>query len=252
MGYRIDGRGRPLVLIMGYSGSMDAWQPSFVDALAKDHRVVIFDNAGVGKTQALPSPLSITAMADQTSALIAALQLGPSDVLGWSMGGMIAQALAVRHPDQLRRLVLCATLPGNGQAVPPSASAVAALTGGNPSAVVSVLFPADHSAERQAYIAAITGFPHFYGATATTITAQRAALGSWFAGKEPAGSRIGTLSIPTLVADGSLDALIPVANDHILAATIPSAKLVLYPDAGHAFLFQDQADFLARIGQFLG
>ena len=150
VGYRIDGSGGRLVLIMGYSGSMDAWRPSFVDILAKHHRVVIFDNAGIGQTQALPSPLSITAMADQTSALIAALQLGPSDVLGWSMGGMIAQALAVRHPDQLRRLVLCATLPGNGQAVPPSASAVAALTGGNPSVVVSVLFPADHAADQQA------------------------------------------------------------------------------------------------------
>jgi pimeloyl-ACP methyl ester carboxylesterase len=80
----------------------------------------MFDNSGVGRTQQLPAPLTIDAMADQTSALIDTLGLGRPDVLGWSMGGMIAQALAVLHPAQVRRLVLCATYPGTGAAVVPS------------------------------------------------------------------------------------------------------------------------------------
>ena len=88
---------------------MESWDRRFVDALAQRYHVVIFDNAGVGQTAALPAPLSIDAMANQTSALIAALGLGRPDVLGWSMGSMIAQALAVLHPDQVRRLVLCAS-----------------------------------------------------------------------------------------------------------------------------------------------
>ncbi len=112
VGYRELGSGPPLLLIMGLGGTMDNWSPSFVDALAAHHKVVVFDHAGVGKTAAISPPLTITRMADQTSALISALHLGPTSVLGWSMGGMIAQALAVLHPSQVSRLVLAATPAG--------------------------------------------------------------------------------------------------------------------------------------------
>ena len=84
----------------------------------------MFDNSGDGRTQQLPLPLTIDAMAGQTSALISTLGLGRPDVLGWSMGGMIAQALAVLHPAQVRRLVLCATYPGTGAAAGPGRGAV--------------------------------------------------------------------------------------------------------------------------------
>lgn len=103
---------------MGYGWTMEGWDPRLVHALARHNRVVMFDNAGIGHTQPLPGELTATltidAMADQTSALIDTLGLGRPDVLGWSMGGMIAQALAVLHPAQVRRLVLCATFPGTG------------------------------------------------------------------------------------------------------------------------------------------
>ena len=115
VGYREVGKGSPIVLITGYLASMDNWAPSFLDALAAHHRVVVFDNAGVGETSPLPGRLTISGMADQTSALISALRLHRPAVLGWSMGGMIAQALAVRHPDQVGRLVLAATQAGNGR-----------------------------------------------------------------------------------------------------------------------------------------
>jgi pimeloyl-ACP methyl ester carboxylesterase len=119
VGYRVIGSGPPLVLVMGYGWTMEGWDPRLVHALALHHRVVMFDNSGVGRTQELPQPFSVDAMADQTSALIDTLGLGRPDVLGWSMGGMIAQALAVLHPAQVRRLVLCATYPGSGQAIMP-------------------------------------------------------------------------------------------------------------------------------------
>ena len=112
VGYRVVGSGPPLVLIMGYGWTMEGWDPRLVHALARHNRAVMFDNSGVGRTQQLPAPLTIDAMADQTSALIDTLGLGRPNVLGWSMGGMIAQALAVLHPAQVRRLVLCATFPG--------------------------------------------------------------------------------------------------------------------------------------------
>ena len=113
MGYREVGAGSPLLLITGFGASMDDWPPSFVDTLAGQHEVIVLDNAGVGQTSAAASS-SITAMADQTSDLMSALHLRRSAVLGWSMGGMIAQALAVDHPAQVSRLVLTATQAGTG------------------------------------------------------------------------------------------------------------------------------------------
>ena len=88
-------------MITGYSGTMESWDRRFIDALAQHYRVVIFDNAGVSQTQALPAPLTIDAMANQTSALITALGLSRPDILGWSMGSMIAQARAklTLYPD---------------------------------------------------------------------------------------------------------------------------------------------------------
>jgi pimeloyl-ACP methyl ester carboxylesterase len=128
--YRVFGSGPPLVMIMGYAGTMEVWDPRFVDDLAQRFRVVIFDNAGVGHTQALPAPLTIDAMANETSALISTLGLGRPNVLGWSMGSMIAEALAVRDPSQVRRLVLCAAFPAIGTVARPSQTEIDALTSG--------------------------------------------------------------------------------------------------------------------------
>ena len=115
--YREVGTGPPLLLITGFSGTMESWDPRLVNALAQHDRVIIFDNAGIGKTAGLPAPLTIDAMADQTSALLDTLGLARTDVLGWSMGSMIAQALAVRHPNHVRRLILCAGYPGNATTI---------------------------------------------------------------------------------------------------------------------------------------
>ena len=103
---------------------MDAWSPKFVDALARHHRVITFDNEGIGASTLGPGTLSIRRMGDDTASLIRALRLGRPDVLGWSMGGMIAQAFARRHPTQVRRLVLCATSPGDGGATGPTPDAL--------------------------------------------------------------------------------------------------------------------------------
>jgi pimeloyl-ACP methyl ester carboxylesterase len=236
---------------MGYAGTMQDWDPRFVDALARHYRVVIFDNAGIGRTAALSTPLSIDAMADQTSALISTLGLGRPDVLGWSMGGMIAQALAVRHPAQVRRLVLCATFPGTGTAAVPSQAAVRALTSSNPQQVMADLFPPDQAIAWDAFTAGISSYPYKPTAPAAAIAAQARASAAWFAGADPAGRRTAQISVPTLIADGSADRVDPVANDHALARLIPGAKLVLYPDAGHAFLFQEGTPLTFLIGSFL-
>jgi pimeloyl-ACP methyl ester carboxylesterase len=207
VGYRVVGSGSPLVLIMGYGLTMEGWDPRLVHALAGHHKVVMFDNSGIGRTKQLPSPVSIDDMANQTSALITALRLGRPDVLGWSLGGTTAQALAVLHPGQVRDLVLCATFPGHGEDVAPPASATP-VNGGD--------FPADQT---QAY--------------------------------DAAGLRTGRISAPTLIADGAEDQLDPVQNAHTLNQLINGSKLKLYPDAGHAFLFQDWSSFAALVNSFL-
>ncbi len=249
--YRIAGSGPPLVMITGYSGTMEAWDRRFVDTLAQHYRVVIFDNAGVGQTQALPAPLSIDAMANQTSALIAALGLTRPDILGWSMGSMIAQALAVLHPGQVRRLVLCASYPGNGTAIRPSQQVIHALTSGNSQQVMADLFPAGQIAAQNSYLAAISSYPSASGAPVGTVTAQGHAVDQWWAGLDPAGRQSAKIAVPALIADGTADRLDPLANSHALAGLIPGARLTLYPDAGHAFLFQDQAVFIPLVESFL-
>ena len=244
IGYRVVGSGPPLVLIMGYAGTMEGWDPRLVHALALHNRVVMFDNSGVGRTQPLPgertATLTIDAMANQTSALIERLGLGRPDVLGWSMGGMIAQALAVLHPAQVRRLVLCATYPGTGTVVP---SQTAIQTGS--------LFPANQVNAYNAFTAAISKYPAAPAASADAKTAQAAAVTKWWDGTDATGRKIARISVPTLIADGTDDQLDPVANDHTLARLIPRSRLVLYPDAGHGFLFQEGTRFASLIESFL-
>ena len=250
--YRMTGDGPPLILITGYSGTMESWDRRLVDGLARHHRVVIFDNAGVGRTQPLPAPLSVDAMADQTGALIDALHLGRVSVLGWSMGSMIAQALAVRHPSQVRRLVLCASFPGNGAAVRPSRQELNAFESGQPQKVMAALFPADQTAAKNTYLAAISSYPAARAAPSATVAAQGHAVDAWWAGTDTAGEKIATIAVPTLIADGAADKLDPVANSRRLAKLIPNAELRLYSDAGHAFLFQDEASLLPLLESFLG
>ena len=250
--YREVGSGTPLLLIMGFGGSMDFWAPSFVNTLAAHHRVVIFDNAGIGQTAPLAPTLTIPAMATQTSALISTLKLGRTAVLGWSMGGMIAQALVIEHPAEVGGLVLAATQAGNGKALPVPAAAAAALASPNPVVALSALFPRGQGAAARNYVTSLAQYPGFYAPTAAVKESQSLAVGQWLEGQDAVGSKIGEVKSPTLVADGTLDKLDPTANDHMLAGLIPGAKLLLYPDAGHAFLFQDAAEFLPAVQRFLG
>jgi pimeloyl-ACP methyl ester carboxylesterase len=207
---------------MGYGWTMEGWDPRLVHALALHHRVVMFDNSGVGRTQELPQPFSVDAMADQTSALITALGLGRPDVLGWSMGGMIAQALAVLHPAQVRRLVLCATYPGGGQSVlPPVADRQAASD-----------FPANQAGALNAFKAAIAEYPPAPAVSAGLKGIQDLATSDWQTGSDAAGRQTARISAPTLIADGTSDQLDPVANDHTLARIIPAPHWCSTPTPG--------------------
>ncbi len=249
--YRAVGTGPPLVMITGYSATMNSWDRRLVDTLAQHHHVVIFDNAGTAGTQGLPAPLTVDSMANQTSALVGALGLKQTDVLGWSMGSMIAQALAVLHPGQVHRLILCAGYPGNGTALPPSRATLDQFESGDTQEMMATLFPSDQTAAQNTYLAAISSYPSSPPVSKATARAQGQAVDQWWAGQDPAGRHTSEISVPTLIADGTADRLDPLANSHTLANLIPRATLKLYPDAGHDFLFQDRA-FTSLVDSFLG
>lgn len=249
--YRELGSGPPLLLIMGYGATMEEWDPRLVNALSQRRRVIVFDNAGTAMTQALRSPLTIDAMADQTSALIEALHIPHVDVLGWSMGSMIAQALAVRHRSLVRRLILCASYPGNGTTVRPSRADLNSFESSQEQSVMAALFPANQAAAVSTYLAAVSSYPPAQPVAADVLVAQRRAIDSWWAGTDAAGTQAARIAVPTLIADGTEDRLDPLANSHALAGVVRGAQLRLYPDAGHAFLFQDEASFLALVESFL-
>jgi pimeloyl-ACP methyl ester carboxylesterase len=253
--YRSDGNGRPLVLIMGFGGSQDAWTPNFVNALAKRRRVIIFDNAGVGQTTMPSGSLTISAMADQTAALIKTLDLHRPDVMGWSLGGMIAQALAVRHPSDVRRLVLCSTVLGNGNATKPSSTASFGLyesaVSNNVNALMSWIFPPRRLAtDSTRYLEAVTKYPNFYLPSPAADRAQYEAANGWMNGDEQAGH--GRIDVPTLIGHGADDAIFSPTNARKLGRAITGAKVVIYPDAGHAFMMIQYARaWAARVNAFL-
>ncbi len=249
VGYRSVGSGPALVMIMGFGSSMEDWDPTFVDTLARTHRVVIFDNAGIGKSDPTAAELSISKMADQTSALIEALKLGQADVLGWSMGGMIAQALTARHPDQVRRLVLAATWPGNGEAREDRSKAPPA--DASAEEFIAALYPDNQTAAVKLYNDGLASYAERSTLPDAIYGAQRAAINGWLAGKEVAGKRFEAISVPTLVAGGAEDRLNPIYNTRRLAQLVAGSELKVYDNAGHAFLFQPDTNYVARVNEFL-
>jgi pimeloyl-ACP methyl ester carboxylesterase len=258
LGYRTAGSGRPLVLIAGFGLTAAEWDPALITRLAAKRRVIVFDNRGAGTSGGSVAGLTIRRMAADTAHLIEALKLRRPDVLGWSMGGYIAQELALRHPRRVRRLVLAGTDPGGTQAVQPKAAVNAILENPDttPDQLLPILFPPGRQAAGGAWFGRIAAQPGLLPESLTvspaTIRAQTKACGPrWAARGRGTWSRLPGLDLPVLVADGTDDVVVPPANSRKLARRIPGAKLRLYPGAGHAFLIQDRARFAAAVHRFL-
>jgi pimeloyl-ACP methyl ester carboxylesterase len=249
--YRSFGDGPPVVFVMGLSGTIDSWDPTFLDAIAEaGHRVIVFNNEGIGKSEARTQPLTIRRMGDNTAKLIDALHLKRPDVVGWSMGGMIAQSFAVRHPAKLRRLALLATAPGDGKATPPTAEGTSSLT--SAANAGSALFPPGQTAARDRFFKNLTKRKNPSPSAPPAVTQkQLRASGAWLSGQDPDGKRITKLKARTLVGGGQLDQLLPVANQRHLATVIPNAQVKIYPDAAHGFFLQKAKDFVPRLTRFL-
>jgi len=265
-----DGAGVPLVLLQHFRGNLDNWDPALIDALAPGRRVIAFDNAGVGGSTGT-TPHTADRMAHDAIAFIEAilatgatggpgLGQGPVDVLGFSLGSFVAQRIALTRPALVRRLVLASSAPQGAVGMHGWAPEVIDAVGNpetSPEEYLSVFFtgsPASLQAGRQT-------LQRIYGArskdrdTATdwaTREAQYDAVCTWGIPDHAKLQRISCLRMPVFVANGDSDPMILPHYSHLLAGLIPQARVKIYPDSAHGFLFQHHAEFAADVDTFLG
>jgi pimeloyl-ACP methyl ester carboxylesterase len=249
IGYRSLGHGPPLLLLVGGGSpapSIDDWPPAFVDRLAQHHRVLLMDYEGVGHTTLRPGMVTLPRLAQDTADFLAALHLHRVDVLGWSMGGFVAQLLAIRHPSIVRRLVLCATALGDG-------SARGASVSGSPSYPAQWLFPFNRQnrARANAFERAVHSYPNYYEGSEQASIAEGFAIFLWLQGSVAEGHHAARIRQPVLIGDGRHDVILPMPDSRRLARTLRYARLEVYSDAGHGFLVQHEADWVRRVEQFL-
>ena len=251
--YELQGTGYPLVLIMGFTASMDWWDRELIDALADKYTVLMFDNRGAGRTGTPDEGnFSIEMFADDTAALMDALSIHRAHVFGFSMGGIIAQALTLRHPEKVNKLVLGGTFCGGKETVmaePEVSKKLMDASGGiegSFSRTLELMFPPE-------FIEANPDFSEnfkkrYMAAPVSPLNSRRQLIASMKLGTYP---MLPEIKSPALVATGAEDILIPPKNSRILAERIPSAELVEYKGAGHCFMSPKREEFLKDIIEFL-
>ena len=253
------GPGRPLLCLQHFMGTLDNWDPAVTDALAAGREVILFNNAGVGRS-AGKVPATVAGMATHALNFLDGLGVAGCDVLGFSLGGMVAQQMARDRPLSLHRMILVGTAPRGGEDIMRLEKPTLARHLADPTlkgyAVLQKIFFAPTSssqaagrefierlAERKEDIDPVSG--------PDVAAAQIAAFREW---EQSTGTRFGDLKDihqPTLVVNGLHDEMIPVSNSYRLAENLPNAVLLAYPDSGHGSLFQFHDSFTHHAAAFL-
>ena len=247
------GDGYPLVLIMGITANMDWWDPELVDELSKKYCVLRFDNRGAGRTVTpREGEFSCEQFADDTVGLMKAKGIERANILSMSMGGMIAQELALKYPERVNKLVLSCTFCGGKHTVQASDEVRQILmdqSGGREGLfdrVLKLMFPKDYLDANPDYV---KGFKErFLRAPMRASNAMRQLMACVSINTY---DRLPKILAPTLVACGADDILIPPQNSRILAERIPGAKLIEYPGSGHGFMSQLRETFSKDLLTFL-
>lgn len=253
------GPGHPLLLLQHFTGTLDNWDPAVTDPLCAGREVILFENAGVGRSSG-KVPRMIAGMATHALAFLDGLGLKSCDVLGFSLGGMVAQQMVLDRPDIFRRLILVATAPRGGEDIMHLEKPVLAQHLGNPQLqgyeVLQKIFFAPTPSSQAAGAAFIerlmqrkTDREPLSGPE--VAQAQMAAFREWELFQ---GQRFGYLKAirqPTLVVNGIHDEMIPVMNSYWLSENLANAVLLTYPDSGHGSLFQFHESFTRQAAAFL-
>ncbi|AWT57604.1 alpha/beta fold hydrolase [Mycolicibacterium smegmatis] len=248
--------GVPLVLALRFRGTMDHWDPAFLDRLAAAHDVIIFDNVGHSRTNGT-APTTMVDLAGGLIDFVDALGLAEIDLLGWSLGGIVVQAATLQRPDLVRRLIVAGSSPGGG--VPgmpqpdPRIWQVATKPVNDDEDFLYLFFPdsepghglgVDSLRRLDSRAASAEHVP----VSIETMQAQLKVIAST---GSSVWDRLGDIAIPVLVANGAHDRMIDAYASYAMATRLPNAKVVLYSDAGHGFLFQHIDDFTREVLDFL-
>lgn len=247
MYYEIHGEGDPLLLIRGLGSTCEGFKPQ-VEGLAPHFRVISFDNRCVGRTDQPQEPFTIADMADDTAALLDALGVESAHVFGVSLGGMIAQELALRHPKKVRRLVLACTHAGPRTAARAPEWAIRTFDESRDMPrrdalrhSVPILFSKKTVAEQPALVEEALAVMEHNNQPKSSYLLQLGAVM-----KHDTIDRLSQITHRTLVMTGTEDALVAPENSEMIAARIPSARLVKVPDTGHVF-FTEKPDSVNRV-----
>lgn len=246
--------GTPLVLLQHFSGNIDSWDPAVVNTLATDRPVIAFDNAGVGRSTG-QTPDSVAAMAADAVTFINLLGLSEVDLLGFSLGGCVAQPIAAEHGRLVRKLILVGTAPKGGEehllAVLQDAFSQTAA----PDPRLPLFFtksPASQSAGLAFLERTKVRTEDRDSDNGSAVTNPQAkALITWCATPDPEHAILRAISQPALVVSGSHDTMLPADNAYAMFKALSNAQLVLYPDSGHGALFQYHELFVGHVRTFL-
>jgi pimeloyl-ACP methyl ester carboxylesterase len=253
------GSGLPLLFLQHFTGTLDNWDPAVTDTLASGREVVLFESAGLGRSSGMV-PDTIAGMAKHAFAFLDKLRLKTCDVLGFSLGGMIAQQMAQDRPSIFRRMILVGTAPRGGEDIMHLDKPSLAKFLGDPKlqgyAVLQKIFFAPTESSQTAGAAFIERLAQRRQdreppSGPAVAQAQLAAFRDW---EKFNGERFADLKgipHPTLVVNGVRDEMIPVQNSYWLSANLPNAVLLTYPDSGHGSLFQFHDSFTRQAAAFL-
>jgi pimeloyl-ACP methyl ester carboxylesterase len=257
--YRRFGSGNrpPLLCLQHFRGGLDNWDPQVTDGLAQGRSVILFNNAGIASSSGQPAN-TIEEMATHVIAFLDALKLKEIDLLGFSMGGFIAQQVTLDRPNLIRRLVLAGTGPRGGEdmlAYPPEVTAQATIEVPTQESFLYLFFEptaASQAAGRAFWQRRNARKDQDTPSSLSAMAAQAAAIGTW--GKVPDKDRyasLKTIQQPTLVVNGKHDLVVPTINSYILQQHLPNATLIIFPDSGHGAIFQFSELFVREAQFFL-
>ncbi|TDW19864.1 pimeloyl-ACP methyl ester carboxylesterase [Rhizobium azibense] len=248
--------GVPLILLNHWGAVLDNFDPRIVDGLASKHRVIAINYRGIGASGGT-APVTIDEMARDAIALTRALGFANVDLLGFSLGGFVAQDITLKAPDLVRKLILTGTGPAGGKGIE-NVGAVSwplivkgLLTLRDPKTYLFFTSTANGRRAAKDFLARLkerkTGRDK--GPSPRAFLRQLKAIKTW--GRQ-APQDLGRISIPVLIANGDNDIMVPTVNSTDMARRIPGAQLVIYEDAGHGGIFQNHADFVTKALSFLG
>jgi pimeloyl-ACP methyl ester carboxylesterase len=253
------GHGIPLVFLQHFRGNIDNWDPALIDAIAAEREVILFDNIGVGGTTG-STPDSVEAMASGAVAFLEALGLRRVDLFGFSLGGFIAQDVALSRPELVRRLILAGTgpkgAPGMQEWRDDVVKRVVEPDAPGPEDVLYVFYTPTPTSQAAGQASLGRIFARQQGRDAETSQAAKntqyhQAVLSWGVQDWDSVQRLATLAQPTLILQGDSDIMIPPKASHTMAGLIPDARIKIYPDASHGSIFQYAEEAAADTLTFL-